>query len=292
MLISSISFAFVNLLVKVLTNSSGVFESIQDYPPYEIVFFRSIISLTICFYIIKQKNIPFFGHNKKWLIIRGVFGATALTIFFYTIKHLPIAVATTVQYLSPIFTVLFAIYLLNQKVKPIQWLFFIISLVGVAFIGFGKNSDLTSEIDPFWVIMGVVSALFSGVAYNAIMKCKRTDHPITVVMYFPLIATPVMIIIMIINGFVMPIGLEWGILLIIGIFTQIAQIFMTKSFHEEEASKITPFKYLGAIYAVCIGVFIFDENLSLIVYVGISLILVGVLLNTFLKRIIQLIKQN
>lgn len=292
MLISSISFAFVNLLVKILTNSSGVFQSIQDYPPYEIVFFRSIISLVICFYIIKQKNIPFFGHNKKWLIIRGVFGATALTIFFYTIKHLPIAVATTVQYLSPIFTVLFAIYLLNQRVKPIQWLFFIISLVGVALIGFGKNTELTTDIEPFWVGMGVISALFSGVAYNAIMKCRTTDHPITVVMYFPLIAAPIMVIIMLINGFVMPIGIEWGILLIIGVFTQVAQIFMTKSFHEEDASKITPFKYLGAIYAVGIGVFIFDENLSLIVYVGISLILAGVLLNTFLKRIIQLIRQN
>ena len=292
MLISSISFAFVNLLVKVLTNSRGVFEAIQDYPPYEIVFFRSIISLTICFYIIRKKGIPFFGNNKKWLIVRGVFGATALTLFFYTLKHLPIAVATTVQYLSPIFTVLFAIYLLNQKVKPIQWLFFIISLIGVAFIGFGKNSNVSVEIEPFWVIMGVISAVFSGVAYNAIMKCKTTDHPITVVMYFPLVATPVMIVIMMINGFVIPIGIEWGILLIIGVFTQIAQIFMTKSFHEEDASKITPFKYLGAIYAVCIGVFIFDENLSLIVYLGISLVLVGVLLNAFLKQIIQRIKQS
>ncbi len=292
MLISSISFAFVNLLVKVLTNSTGTFESIQDYPPYEIVFFRSIISLSICYYIIKQKKIPFFGHNKKWLIIRGVFGATALTLFFYTIKHLPIAVATTVQYLSPIFTVLFAIYLLNQRVKRIQWVFFLISLVGVGFIGFGKNSNLTSEIDLFWVIMGVISAVFSGVAYNAIMKCRTTDDPITVVMYFPLVATPVMVVIMMVKGFVMPIGIEWGILLIIGIFTQVAQIFMTKSFHEEEASKITPFKYLGAIYAVCIGVFIFDENLSLIVYIGISLILTGVLLNTFLNRIVKVIRQS
>ena len=292
MLISSISFAFVNLLVKVLTNSSRVFEFIQDYPPYEIVFFRSVISLVICFYIIKQKGIPFFGNNKKWLLIRGVFGATALTLFFYTIKNLPIAVATTVQYLSPIFTVLFAIYLLNQKVKPIQWLFFIISLIGVGVIGFGKSSSVTAEINPLWVMMGVISAVFSGVAYNAIMKCKTTDDPITVVMYFPLVATPVMIVIMILKGAVMPVGVEWLILLVIGIFTQIAQIFMTKSFHEEEASKITPFKYLGAIYAVCIGVFIFDENLSLIVYAGISLILTGVLLNTFLKQIIQKIKRN
>ena len=148
----------------------------------EIVFFRSIISFSICYYIIKQKKIPFFGHNKKWLIIRGVFGATALTLFFYTIKHLPIAVATTVQYLSPIFTILFAIYLLNQRVKPIQWVFFLVSLIGVGVIAFGKSSNLTSEIDLFWVVMGVISAVFSGVAYNAIMKCKTTDDPVTVVM--------------------------------------------------------------------------------------------------------------
>jgi len=124
MLLSSLSFSVVNLMVKILTNAKGQFQFIQDYPPYEIVFFRSIISLTICIFIIKQQKIPFFGYNKKWLIIRGIFGATSLTLFFYTLKNLPIAVATTIQYLSPISTIIFAIFLLKQKVKPIQWLFF------------------------------------------------------------------------------------------------------------------------------------------------------------------------
>lgn len=289
MLLSSLSFSFVNLMVKVLTNSNEQFTSIQDYPPYEIVFFRSIISLSICFYIIRKSNIPFFGNNKKWLLIRGIFGATALTLFFYTLKNLPIAVATTVQYLSPIFTVIFAIFLLKQKVKPIQWVYFLIAISGVIFIGLGKESNGINTIDPFWVLMGVISAVFSGIAYNAIMKCRKTDEPITVVMYFPLIATPIMFTIMLVNGFVTPIGIEWLILLLIGIFTQIAQVFMTKSFHSEDAAKVTPIKYIGAIYAVCIGLFIFDETLSQWVSIGISLILSGVLLNTFL---VKKVKQN
>jgi drug/metabolite transporter (DMT)-like permease len=288
MLLSSLSFAFVNLMVKILTNSNHQFPFIQDYPPYEIVFFRSIISLSICFYIISRKNIPFFGYNKKWLLVRGIFGATALTLFFYTLKNLPIAVATTVQYLSPIFTIIFAVFLLKQKVKPIQWVYFLIAISGVIFIGLGKKDNGIESIDPFWVIMGVISAVFSGIAYNAIMKCRKTDDPITVVMYFPLVATPVMIIIMIFNGAIMPVGIEWLILFLIGIFTQVAQVFMTKSFHSENASKVTPIKYIGAIYAVCIGLFIFDETLSQWVSIGISLILIGVLLNTFLvKKITQ-----
>jgi drug/metabolite transporter (DMT)-like permease len=58
-------------------------------------------------------------------MIRGVFGVIALTSFFYTLKELPIAIAVTVQYLSPLFTVLLAVHLLGERVRPIQWLFFL-----------------------------------------------------------------------------------------------------------------------------------------------------------------------
>ncbi len=282
MLLSSMCFAVVNLFVKLLTNPNELFENFQKFPPYEIVLFRSLISLSISIYIIRLKKIPFFGHNKKWLVIRGIFGATALTMFFYTLQNLPIAIATTVQYLSPIFTILFAIPLQGERVKPIQWLFFIISLSGVFIIGLTKNTGAV-EFNPLWLILGLISAVFSGVAYNAIMKCKTTDAPITVVMYFPLIATPVMIVLCLINGFTLPRGLEWLVILIIGVFTQFAQVLMTKAFHYEKAAKVTPIKYIGAIYAIGIGFFIFNETLSLIVFLGIALILLGVLLNSFLK---------
>ncbi len=286
MLLSSLCFAIVNLFVKLLTNPNNLAGVFQEYPPYEIVLFRSIISLSISLYIIRQQKIPVFGHNKKWLIIRGIFGATALTLFFYTLQNLPIAVATTVQYLSPIFTVLFAIPLQGERVKPQQWLYFAIAITGVAVIGLDKQlgSDRSIDFDPIWLLLGLVSAVFSGIAYNAIMKCRKTDAPITVVMYFPLIATPVMVVLCLINGFIVPQGKEWFILLIIGVFTQLAQVLMTKAFHFEAAAKVTPIKYIGAIYALGIGFFIFNETLSLIVFIGISFILLGVILNSLVKK--------
>jgi drug/metabolite transporter (DMT)-like permease len=281
MLISSLCFALINICVKILSNSHGLFPEIQDYPPYELVFFRSVISLVICTAIIKAKRIPFFGNNKKWLIIRGLAGVTALTSFFYTLKHLPIAISTTVQYLSPIFTILFAIYLQKEKVKAVQWIFFLISLSGVVVLGYFKDDNVS--FDYQWLLLGLFSAIISGIAYNAIMKCRETDEPITIVMYFPLLATPIMLVLCLVNGYVIPKGIEWLLVLTIGVLTQVAQITMTRAFHADSAAKVAPIKYVGAIYAVSAGFFIFDEQMGLFSSIGVILVLAGVLLNTFFK---------
>ena len=285
MMLSSLCFALINICVKILASGDQYFEGIQNYPVHELVFFRSVISLTICIAIIKYKKIPFFGVNKKWLIIRGIMGVTSLTMFFFTVKHLPIAIATTVQYLSPIFTVIFAINWQKEKVKSVQWLFFLISLIGVAVIRFSDDGNIS--FDPKWLMLGLLSAILSGVAYNAIMKCRNTDAPITVVMYFPLIATPIMFLGCIFYGYVIPNGIEWVLLLIIGSLTQVAQISMTRAFHADNAARVTPIKYIGAIYAVAVGYFIFDEEIGMYSSFGILLIISGVLLNTFLKGLKQ-----
>jgi drug/metabolite transporter (DMT)-like permease len=288
MLLSSFSFALVNLIVKVLSGHKIAFlenaiPDIQHYPEFELVFFRCIVSLAICIAVIRAKKIPFFGVNKKWLFIRGLAGSIGLTLFFYTLTNLPMAIATIIQYSSPIFTIILAIYLNKQKVKPIQWLFFLIAMLGVAVIGFGKIDN--APIDPIWIVIGLVSAVFSGIAYNAIIKCTHTDEPVTVVMYFPLVAAPITLVALLITGYVIPQGIEWLLLLLIGILTQIAQVSMTRAFNSASAAKITPIKYIGAIYAVTIGYFIFDEELSLYATLGIILVLIGVLLNTFFKRL-------
>ncbi|MFN3917097.1 MAG: DMT family transporter [Flavobacteriales bacterium] len=266
-ILSTLSFSVVNLLVKLLPH----------IPVNELVFFRSIISLAICAFLVKKLRIPFWGNNKQWLLIRGLFGAAGLTLFFYTIKNMPIASATTLQYLSPVFTVVIAMFLLKERVEPFRWLFFLLAFLGVILI---KGID--EKIETSTVIIGVLSAALSGVAYNAIIKCRNTDHPLTIVMYFPLIATPIMGVWCLFQ-WVMPIGTDWVLLLVIGIFTQIAQVFMTKALHSDKSSRIVPFKYLGSIYALLYGYFIFFEELSILNLIGIAVILVSVVSNAMIK---------
>lgn len=285
-ILSGLSFLVVNFFVKLfgIGPENKVIPGLQKIPAHELVLARSIISFSISSGIITYRGLPFFGTNKKWLTIRGLSGMMALTIFFQSIQHMPIAVASTIQYLAPIFTMIFALILLNEKIIRLQWFFVFLSFIGVLLIGFNgllqENSPVV--LNPMWIGLGLLSAAFSGIAYVAIVKLKPTDEPINIVSYFPMMAIPVMSIWCLFD-FVMPVGIEWVIILVIGLCTQIAQISLTRALHEQSASLIMPFQYLGSVYAFLVGYLILDERLNSVVVIGVVVILVGVIFNTLLK---------
>lgn len=288
MILSGICFAIINFFVKLLGAgpNQDLVEGLQHYPGHELVLARSIISFVISFSVIKYRKLPTWGNNKKWLIIRGLSGTIALTIFFYTIEQLPLAVATTVQYLAPIFTLIFAMIILKERVKTLQWIFVGFAFVGIALIAYDKLMNSGSDIENvslLWIGMGVLSAVFSGIAYTAIIKLKSTDSPITIVMYFPLIAIPMMTL-MCLWEFTTPRGIEWLFLLIIGVFTQFAQVLLTRAFHSGSPAVIAPIQYIGAVYAFLIGFLLFDETLSILVDIGILIAMLSVLINALIKN--------
>ena len=266
-LISVATFAVINVMVKSLT----------AIPPHELIFFRSVISLVFSLVHIRILGLSPLGNNRKWLVIRGLAGITALTMFFYTLKNMPLASAVTIQYLSPVFTVILAVFLNRQTVKPVQWIF-----LGMAFVGAVLIKGWDDRVSFNMLLIGMLSALFAGLAYNAVIRCRKSDHPIVVVMYFPLIATPIMGVWTYFDG-VMPVGKEWWLLFAIGTLTQIAQVYMTKALHADHASRITPFKYVGSLFALILGYTIFDERLQWFSLLGMGLVVLGVILNTRVK---------
>jgi drug/metabolite transporter (DMT)-like permease len=194
------------------------------------------------------------------------------------LQNIPLASAVTIQYLSPVFTAIIAIFVLGERMKKIQWLFFLMAFIGVAIL---KGFD--ERVSMFYLVLGLLSSFFAGAAYNCIRLVKDTDHPVVVVLYFPLVATPIMLVLSYFE-WVTPIGWDWALLLLLGIFTQIGQVFMTKALQAEKANLVASLKYLGSIYALAYGYFIFDETYGLLSLMGIGLILAGVILNVKLKN--------
>jgi len=74
-----------------------------------------------------------------------------------------------------------------------------------------------------------------------------------------------------------------GILLIIGIVTQVGQVFMTRALRIESAAKISAMKYIGILYALSYGYFLFNEKYSTQALIGIGVVIIGVLLNIAYK---------
>ncbi|MET1169858.1 MAG: DMT family transporter [Flavobacteriales bacterium] len=262
MLISVGCFAGVNLMIKFLTN----------IPATELVLFRSIITLAISYVLLRRRKINPWGNDKKWLLIRGIAGTTALTIFFYTIQKMPLSAAVTIQYLSPFFTAFIAGFMLGEKTRWAQWGFFVLSFAGIVIVK-GSSAQIPTDL----LLLGVVSSVFSGLAYNAIRKLKN-EAPLVVVMYFPLVATPVMIGFSFFN-WITPVGMEWLLLIAVGILTQFAQVYMTKAYQSSEINTVAPLKYIGVIFALSWDILLFDFVPNGTMFLGIAMVVGGVVLN-------------
>ena len=267
MLLSSLAFTLMNASVKYLININA----------YQIVFFRSASSLFFTFGFLLKNDIPILGNNKKLLILRGVVGVISMTLFFLSTKFLPIGTAVCLRYMAPIFAAIFAVYFLKDKIKPMQWLFFIIAFAGVIVL-----KGLDTELNSFGLIIIFISAIFSGLVYVVISKIGKSEHPVVIVNYFMVIATIVGGVLSI-KGWVNPIGLEWPLLFSLGIFGYFGQVYMTKAFQMAQTSQVAPLKYIEVIFTVLFGLFVFGEIYTLWSLLGIAMIICALVLNSFYK---------
>jgi len=268
MLLSTLAFSLMNVFVKYL-----VF-----FNAHELVFFRSIGSLILTMSYLLYYKIPLLGNKKGLLILRSLFGVTSMTLFFMSLKYLPVGSAVSLRYIAPIFAAIFAVFLLKEKIKMLQWFFFAIAFTGVLIL---KGFD--SQVSNIGLFLVLGASVFSGLVFILINKIGKQDHPVVIVNYFMAIATVVGGVLSI-NNWITPTGVEWFLLLGLGIFGFFGQLFMTKAFQIASTNQVAPIKYVEVIFTVLIGIFWFGEIYTFWSILGIFLIITGLILNILFKQ--------
>ena len=276
MLLSALGFSLMAACVKEV---SGL-----GIPVLEIVAARAIVSGIISYVDIKRKKISMWGHNKPLLIARGTVGAFALMFVYYAVTTLPLAEATVLQYLHPVFTAILAVFFLKEVIQRSTIACIAISLVGL-YIIIQPNLQLEQEIQYPWIsiVAGILGALGSAVAYVLVKKLTKTDDSAVIIFYFPLVAFPISVVLLG-NDFVMPSLAAIGLLILVGIFTQIGQVGLTKAFQNADANKVSAYAYVQIVFSVFIGWAYFSEVPIMTTIIGGGLIMVGALINIFWKR--------
>ena len=268
MIISVIAFALMNAVVKYLT----------EFNVYQIVFFRSIGTLAFTIPLILKYKIPILGTNRKLLFIRGILGVISLTCFFESLNYLAVGTAVSLRYTSPIFAAIFALILLKEKIKLIQWMLFVLAFIGVMIIkGFGVGVNMIG------LFLVMISALFLGLIFVVIRKIGDKEHALVIINYFMIMAF-IFGGIMSISAWKTPNLTQWFLLLSLGVFGYVGQLFMTKAFQSQETNVIVPLKYLEVVFTIIIGISWFGEVYNLLSLLGVLLILFGLIFNFIVKR--------
>ncbi|CAI6153056.1 MAG: Pseudopaline exporter CntI [uncultured Sulfurimonas sp.] len=274
MLIASFTFAIMGAFAKLAS---------PTIPSLEVVFFRNLAGVIIVGTAILKEPMKHIGGKPYLLFFRGFIGFIALLAFFYNIAHISLGDAMTYSKTSPIFTAVFAYLFLHEKLSFKGWLAIFVGFIGILFIT--QPSDLGfSKYD----LLGIFSGVGAALAYTSVRELKSYYDTRAIVLSFMMTGTlgPLVLFMVspyvetndldfIFSEFIMPEGIIWLYLLLMGVFATISQLLMTKAYGEAKAGIVGAVSYSNIFFSIIVGVLLGDMLPSLSTTFGIVLIILA-----------------
>jgi drug/metabolite transporter (DMT)-like permease len=261
---SALFFSGMSVLVKV----AG-----ERLPAQEIVVARVAVTLVLSYWMVKRAGLSLWGRRRGALVLRGLLGFAALSCYYWTLTRMPLAEATTIHHVAPLFTAIGAWFVLGERAGLAALCAIGLGLAGVVLVARPGGG----ELDPIAVLVAVAGALCSGGAYVTVRQLARDEDPLVIVFYFPLVALPLSIP-WTIPVAIWPNPLEWLVLAGVGVCTQAAQVCLTRGLALQPAGRASAIGYLQVAFAVGWGVVFFGEVPSLTTIGGAVMIVGGTLL--------------
>ena len=270
MVASALSFSLMGVCVKQVGGR---------IPAAEVVFARAIVSVALSWWLLHRAGIPAWGNRRLLLIWRVAIGTAALLCVYAALAALPLAAATVLQYLYPPFTALLAWLLLGEPIGKRVLAAMALGWLGVLLVAQPAGllqGGATLALVP--VLIAVAGALFTALAYVSVRSLGTSEHPLVIVFYFPLVALPLSLPLVALNP-VLPTPAELLWLVGVGIFTQLGQVYLTRSLTALPAARATAISYVQVLFAGGWGWLLFGESIDSWTIAGAGLVLAATLVS-------------
>ncbi len=267
MLASAFGFSVMSLLVKIAS---------RELPTMEVVFVRSLFMTAATAALVARTGAPALGVDRRTLAARGIVGATAMCLLYWSLGRLPLGDATTVHYTAPVWTALAAAWLLAERVPRSVVIGVAAGLTGVVLVA--RPTPLASGAEPLAVAAAFASALASGVAYTLVRKLRATDVPATIILWLSAAGIAASAPFALSGAWRWPSGPAWLTLAGIGMATLVGQFSLTHALRRLEAGTATTIGYAQIVFAFGWGALALGERPSAGALAGAALVLASVAL--------------
>jgi S-adenosylmethionine uptake transporter len=265
---ATLLFATMTLCVKLAST---------NYSTGEIVFYRGVIGALMMAWLMHKRGGTLYTNVPALHFRRSLTGVSSLGLWFYAIAELPLATAVTLNYMSPIWMALLLLgsaFLLGTD-RINGWL---LVTVLVGFAGVVCVLQPVMAGDQLWGgLMGLLSGLFAALAYLQVSALGRAGEPDgRVVFYFSLGSAAG-------GGLAATLAGGWhihtlhglGVLLAMGILATLAQLLLTRAYRTGNMLVNASLQYLGIVWAFLYGVLLFDDPVTALALLGMSLIVLA-----------------
>jgi S-adenosylmethionine uptake transporter len=281
MLLGAAFFATMGVCVKFGAN---------HFSPYELVFYRGFVGLFVIAGLARHQGVSLRTQYPGMHLWRSFVGVLALTAWFYAFAHLPLATAMTLNYMSSVWVTAFLVGGALLQWRPGEgrspWTQGPLALTVIA--GFaGVVMLLRPTMDQnqiFAGLVGFMSGFCAAFAYMQVMALGRIGEPETrIVFYFALGTCIAGLIGMAFTGVSPWVWREAVWLLPVGVFASLGQLCITRAFSQGATLVVANLQYSGIVFAALYGVVLFDEELPLLGWAGMALIIASGMVATLLR---------
>ncbi len=272
-ILSAFCFAMMNMFVHL----SGELPSVQKS------FFRNFIAFIISGIILLRegKSVKLKKDAFMPLFLRSLFGTFGILCNFYALDQLDLADASILNKMSPFFAIIFSIFILKEKIKPVQLLIVFGALVGAMCVV--KPSFQNTSTVP--ALIALCGGMCAGFAYTMVrfLGQKGVKGAVIVCVFSGfscLVTLPFLIF-----GFLPMTASQVIILLLAGVSAAGGQFTITSAYCYAPAKDVSVYDYSQIIFAAALGFFVFGQIPDLLSWIGYFLIvLMAVLMFVYNKK--------
>ena len=261
MFISVCAFSLMDVIVKWSDN----------YPVGQVLFFRGFCGIIpILFLIPKERFFDFYKTERPALHIkRCLAGLIAIVSIFVALRNLPLATVVSISFASPIFTTIFSIFLLKEKVGFYRWLAVFVGFIGIIIISEPGFSSLN-----IYYIYPIIFCLGLSYVAIAIRKLSSTE-PVWLISFFFSFSILIFSFFSLYQQWIIPSFIDLILLSSIGILGGIANLWLSQSYKYSEVSLVSPLKYLALVFAIIFGYLVWDEIPTIKTLMGALLVILS-----------------
>ncbi len=253
MILSGVCFVAMHSAAKYLADEVHIFE---------IVFLRcALVVVILSPFLFKEGKKSLFTKQPKNQIYRIVTNSIAILLFFYGLSISPLSLATVLNFTAPIFTVIFAVIFLKEKLTTHRLISLLLGFIGVMCV---LRPDLSLNLGGLLVLL---SSLVWASSLIFIKKLTKTDSAVTISLYAGVGMMPATFAAA--YPYLEEINfVQFLFILFIAVSGTTAQTLLNSALKRGDLSFLLPLDFLRLIWSVLLGIALFGESTSVFLWLG------------------------